>query len=375
MALPCFNSSTFVVSFNVLSSALSPPDCFSKARPEDCLPENRLKVLTVKLQEYIREEHIICLQELSRNWHAKLLPFFRQNGYTIVVSSYGYAQNDYMGVAIACKDSLYEIAEVRNQCVADYANWPVAKEETPVHYLGMSTWTTWINYVWKQYTRPSNEEDKASSLNEVGIARKKENTLLMLRLKPRNFVLGQEFIVGTYHMPCSFMQRTVMVLHAAAVSNQIREFAAHGNTPYILAGDFNMSPDSEEYKLMTTGSVSNKFRETLTSCYPNLPTSAFHTNEPLQSAYHSIHGKEPPFTCYATTCYKGWENDFIGPIDYIFVSPHCDVKQVLQLPEQPLPEHGASLPSAANPSDHLPIGAAIEIKNDNKDVLYIGGCM
>lgn len=351
--------STFVVSFNVLSSALSPATHFSKAVPEDCLAHNRFKVLTDKLFQYVKTGRIICLQELSREWHASLIPFFRSHGYTIVASLYGSAKNGYMGVAIACKDSLYDIIEVRNQCVADCADWPVSKNEPATQYWGMSTWTTWTNYFWEQYVRPSASRPASPQVDEVAIAREKPNTLLMLRLVTRGQDNVDEFVVGTYHMPCAFMHRVVMVLHAGAVAKQIQEFAC--DTPIILAGDFNMDPDSEEYNLMTAGEVSLETRQTLAARYPSLPESTYRLDDVLKSAYRVIHGNEPAFTCYTTTCYKGVETDFIGTIDYIFFSEQFTPKCAIAIPEKPLPEYGASLPSASNPSDHLPIGARFEL--------------
>jgi mRNA deadenylase 3'-5' endonuclease subunit Ccr4 len=364
MASPDATMSTFVVSFNVLSSALSQATHFSKAVPEDCLAHNRFKVLTEKLLQYVKVGRIICLQELSREWHASLIPFFRLHGYTIVASLYGCAKNGYMGVAIACKDSLYDIIEVRNQCVADYADWPATRTESASQYWGVSTWTTWTNYFWEQYVRPSASRSISSQVDEVAIAREKPNTLLMLRLVTRGQDDMNEFVVGTYHMPCAYMHRAVMVLHAGAVANQIQEFARNGvsgDAPIILAGDFNMDPDSEEYNLMTFGEVSHQMHQMFAERYPNLPKSAYRLSETMKSAYLFIRGKEPAFTCYATTCYKGVEKDFIGTIDYIFFSVQFTPKCAIAIPKKPLPEYGASLPSAANPSDHIPIGAMLEL--------------
>lgn len=66
---------------------------------------------------------------------------------------------------------------------------------------------------------------------------------------------GMSFWVSTYHMPCAFRSPLVMTMHAALVTQAIQKLA--GDRPYILAGDFNLMPASQEYKLLTGGRLDN----------------------------------------------------------------------------------------------------------------------
>ena len=55
-------------------------------------------------------------------------------------------------------------------------------------------------------------------------------------------------------MPCLFgsdAKVQVMTVHAALAAQRASAFAA--GDPFILAGDFNLTPDSAPYRLLTTG--------------------------------------------------------------------------------------------------------------------------
>lgn len=57
--------------------------------------------------------------------------------------------------------------------------------------------------------------------------------------------------MGTYHMPCLFNIRPVMVIHTSLVIKHLAGLA--GSDPLVFAGDFNFNPDSECYKLAVEG--------------------------------------------------------------------------------------------------------------------------
>ncbi len=68
----------------------------------------------------------------------------------------------------------------------------------------------------------------------------------------RSAVDSDEFCVSTYHMPCAFRFPHVMTCHTALSVHAAAAFAGHG-TPFVLAGDFNFAPQSQQYELVTTG--------------------------------------------------------------------------------------------------------------------------
>ncbi len=79
-------------------------------------------------------------------------------------------------------------------------------------------------------------------------------------------------------------------------------------------------------------------------------------SKPLRSVYTVSNGKEPDFTNYAQV-----QDDpvFIDTLDYIFVSEHWRVDEVLPLPHRS--EISGPLPIDSEPSDHLLISAHISL--------------
>lgn len=71
-----------------------------------------------------------------------------------------------------------------------------------------------------------------------------------------NGVLGADpsarcFCIGTYHMPCLFNYRPVMMIHTSMAIKHLARLAR--KDPLVFAGDFNFNPQSECYKLVTEG--------------------------------------------------------------------------------------------------------------------------
>ena len=210
------------------------------------------------------------------------------------------------------------------------------------------------------------------------------NVLLTVTLCNREG--GGTFSISNYHMPCAFFAPAVMNIHTEMVSKRVQDLAAESwktirsdecstepqegikTIPYILAGDFNILPDSAQYKILTSGQ--------LDSSDPTYPPTK-HGKEwkieslPMDSAY-ALGGSEPEFTNYAHT--RDEPDPFIGTLDYIFLSKndsagknhgenegwggwkvHCTQK----LPRKE--DSGGPFPNAKEPSDHLLIAADLEL--------------
>merc|ERR1712154_536001 len=65
--------------------------------------------------------------------------------------------------------------------------------------------------------------------------------------------------IGNYHMPCAFREPAVMTLHCDLVAQRIQYLASKGENDskdsFVLAGDFNIMPDSAQYHFLTTGKI------------------------------------------------------------------------------------------------------------------------
>ena len=182
------------------------------------------------------------------------------------------------------------------------------------------------------------------------------------------------FWFSTYHMPCAFWAPPIMTVHAALVAQHVQKLAAGGGgdgggggddggvraptTPLILAGDFNFYPKLPQYELYQRGSL-EEGHPACPQSYPEglawRPTLA----APLASAYALRNGEEPAFTNF---CISGHQTRFEETLDYIFVSEDSvGVTATTALPSAEDYADVVSLPTEEEPSDHLLIGATLEI--------------
>ena len=90
-----------IVTYNVLCQALANKNAFPLATDYQLDPKIRLQKLKTKLDGWIQQHAVICLQEVSRTWYLDLVSFFKGCNYTFIFMSYGIPAADYMGVGIA----------------------------------------------------------------------------------------------------------------------------------------------------------------------------------------------------------------------------------------------------------------------------------
>jgi len=341
----------FVVSYNLLSPDLCNKDRYADSEEGSCGEGHRFDATWQKLKEFTDLGAIVCIQELSRAWHIRLLPLFHSSHYAVVFSSYGHAESGYMGIAIAFPDTRYTLVDGSDRRVSDVAAWQTSKPNLPV----AQTWGEWL-WSFVAPTPPPNNDDA-----DIRAALTRTNTLLTLRLRDD---WDTDFVVATYHMPCYFFMPGVMHLHAAAAVNAVLDVA--NGLPVIFAGDFNMMPSGDTYAMVTQGALTDDVRASMSRTNPSLRAHDVTVRSPMKSAYAEFRsGHEPAFTCYCTAYHKGKPNKFKDTIDYIFFAgDDITCKVVMELPHEPCPLFGASLPSLHHPSDHLAIGAVFKIGKD-----------
>lgn len=122
---------------------------------------------------------------------------------------------------------------------------------------------------------------------------------------------------------------------------QVKWYLSHGSAlagktaanALVLTGDFNSLPDSEVVREMQMQKQGE---------------------EPLFSAYKDYKdGQHPAFTNFT---YK-----FVGCLDYIFHSRHMAPRELLQTPEEEECRAETALPNSQHGSDHVPLGALLEL--------------
>ncbi len=328
-----------LATYNVLSSHLCEPDYFKSCDRTNLDPEIRLERITKKLIPEIEQETIILLQEISTLWAGKLHSFFVNHNYYLITGLYGTPKNGYMGVATALPINRYEILDVKIERLTDSRDWSKLQQFEV-------TWRQWLKKIADQLNIKNKLE------HPQHYAQRRFNQYIFVKVKDK--VSQETFTLMNYHMPCVFFVPQVMTIHSAMIAQRTEILSQ--DCPFLLAGDFNIRPQSPQYQLLTTGKIpSNHPHYPLLlkddPWQPNLKSA-------LKSAYYEFLGKEPDFTNYSKIKDK---DPFIDTLDYIWLSDHWQVKEVLPLPTQQ--QLTGFLPNEIEPSDHLLLRANMTINH------------
>jgi len=344
-----------IVTYNILSSHLVDPNHFKYCRPIDLAPDTRFSLIQKKIGAETRRHAIICLQEISQLWAGPLHAFFQQRHYHFVTAPYGDAQNGYMGVGLAWPNDLYEAVEVGIQRLSDTRRWP-SPPRSHVVVRALHDATTLLAGAWRQGLRLLHVELPAP-YDPWAVAQARFNELILVRLRSRQ--TRSTFHVATYHMPClygSAKKRQTMLIHASLAAQYVQGKA--GDDPYIFAGDFNFVPGSSSYRLLTEGRWDVE-HEDFPQPGGNDDTGWSANNvQRVSSAYVLKNGREPDFTNNARV---REEPPFTETLDYVFLSPHWSVQDVIELPGRDA--IAGPFPNAQEPSDHMLIGADLRLAN------------
>jgi len=280
---------------------------------------------------------IMGLQEVSRHWYSQLIPFFEGLGYTFVHASYHNDASGNMGVAMA---------------------WPQGKcVEVSLPRLSDALATVCVSCgvilseAEQRYTvGQCNECYDGGRPRSYGLseARARPNVAIFARF--------ENFVVGTYHMPCYWKtpeDMQVMNLHLSLYHAYGQRWSQ--GLPHVFTGDYNFLPHRSPYALATTGTVLGHWEECPHGAERLFGQHVAFMMVPMRSAYavRDPDGKEP-VTAFGS---EGPES-----LDYIFVSKEWNVEGVRPTPRVPTPYEPCSIPSAEEPSDHFCIGALLKLR-------------
>lgn len=362
-----------VASYNVLSDSLCSPDHFSQSSAADCDPNERFIRVKSQLQEQIDKKAVLCLQEVSRQWGAKLVPFFESNGYTYVAAGYGAPYSGYMGQCIAWPADLYSAADVDVTRLTDSVKWPKTKQQKAhkSHSNASADDSIWgwvlasfglAPATGKTLKQHEKADHQPTPFDVWAKSKARFNVAILARLNDK--MSGHNFVVGNYHMPCLFRsdeECQVMIVHASLLMQHAQRFAC--TDPLIVAGDFNIKPRDPCYKLISEGSMAlSHAQHPPPAPFDDVWTPSF---EPMRSAYMEKNSEEPAFTNYAQVTWHGKLGDpFCETLDYIWMSPHWKVNSVHTLPDLSSLKGIASYPTSTEPSDHLLIAADLTLANE-----------
>jgi endonuclease/exonuclease/phosphatase family metal-dependent hydrolase len=242
-----------------------------------------------------------------------------------------------MGVATAIPRRRYRLDRAVIERLSDTRNWS-----------RLSHWTVivrhWVDVLVRSVRAGFHLE------HPQAFARRRFNQHIFVRLHDRQ--TRESFCVGNYHMPCLFFVGQVMTIHLAMLMQRMNDLAKAD--PLVVAGDFNIRPDSPHYTFLATGRMPDDVPE-----YPVLlPGDSWRPDLPcgFTSAYAQALGREPAFTNYSKI--KDHE-PFCDTLDYIWLSREWSTVSVRPLPT--LVEVGSPLPNEHDPSDHLLLAAEVAL--------------
>lgn len=329
-----------VFSWNLLSTRLASPWYHVHCKPEHLDTQTRQSKVELVLLEEMSQHSIICLQELSEEWLSFLIPKFNDHNYVFIYDS------QWLGVGIAFPRSEYTLQGCVFESVGEELSKKCVKAEFTRTQTMLSFAGSTFRWLWNKLPRFM-VKYRPEPEDVWQIAVKKTNRFVGVTLCSTQSRLV--FNIFGYHIPCEFRRNDVMNIHAAGLLSRIQTLS--GKLPYILAGDFNSTPDSSVYRLITRNIIPS-FPTSRMYCMLPMLKDRYYT--PLTSAYAYVRGKEPLFTNL------GWTKDsptaFKDCIDYIFSSNGFIVDNVTAIPSV-LAEDTESLPDADHPSDHLPLQA------------------
>mmetsp|Transcript_14496 Transcript_14496/g.31184 ORF Transcript_14496/g.31184 Transcript_14496/m.31184 type:complete len:467 (+) Transcript_14496:176-1576(+) len=406
---PATKNSVRVVSYNLLSSKLARPSHFTHSDPDHLEADYRLPLILDKLDEAMNRGFdgnddgvakssppptVYALQEVCYPFASALHTFFAQRGYHFVTGLYGRPFNGYMGIGIAYPLEHFETVNVDICRLSDErpGGWPrekIDEEKSRGAASGVGLLIQRFTKTFETIAAQTMQTINNRVIKRLGYSEEKKpidpwkmsenrfNVLLTVALRYRTGT-PSTFSISNYHMPCAFYAPPVMNIHSEMVAKRVQDLAAKegekcdtDTIPYILAGDFNILPDSPHYKLLTTGKLDKS-----DTTYPPPKHGEEWKVESLamDSAYALVDasGTEPEFTNYAHI--KDDPDPFIGTLDYIFLSQKERTSRSNEGKEngeqwvvhgvQKLPckeDSGGPFPTEKEPSDHFLISADLEL--------------
>ena len=339
------SSQVKIITYNLLSPKLcNQSDFLNYVNPEDLEPTIR-KTRTIALLESFfahSPQPIICLQEISADWKGTLELLFAKHDYSFFNISYGI-----LGVGIAIPNQSISVTNVEYIHIGE-----LIKTNTP-----RLIWRTEEEYREAERDRKIREES-LSFMQKVSLYVKDMTALIPEYIRiieetineakwRKNYAIRitleaseKRFIVYNYHMPCTFKKPIIQFLHLSVFKKLILQ---HHIIPTIFAGDFNITPSSDEYNFFTGTPV------------PESKMIYLPKEDQEDISYQSFKmittAQTTQFTCHSETKFGGYFND---TLDYIFVS-NARITTYGKLLET-----SEKMPNSICPSDHLPIYADID---------------
>lgn len=344
-----------IVTFNILTNGYAIPKQYPNLEVDVLNQQKRWNATAEILKSFVNQKCIILLQEVSLQQREKLEVFSRENNYECISTNYGNIHSGFMGVATLFP-SYYKLIRCQffSPCALIKSKMPPEVIPFTLKWPTLFSATNWlrrpclptIETLYKsqeflfKWWRGEKDEKKYQS-----ILKHRNNIQLLLELEVED---QKRVVVSNYHAPCVYWNQEAIAVSASLSSYCVKKFA--NGLPYILGGDYNMSPESLGYKIIVGNCLDDIEDEELRNSIQSLDL------DQLNSAYYEIHDEEPEWTSYSEcqTHFDKEINKFKGTLDYILI------KDLITKDSQ-TPQHiQGPLPSSENPSDHLYLMAEVD---------------
>lgn len=281
-----------IITFNILSSMTVTNEWYPQTDPKYLEADYRRTLLTQYLNHYIDQNYVLCLQEVSTKDWKVFKPFFEKHNYDFLHQTISKGSSR-LGLSICypkkyklCSSHIIRVGGEIEKAISNVIN----HEELPDAYI-----------------------DKRQ--------------VLIVELQ----IGSSHVFIATYHMPCRFLQQTLMEAHTLFCMKIINDIA--GSSPVVFTGDFNSKYGDDVYKILTSNDCNSEFYLTVSSLFPECLN---HFTDTLKK----VNPRLP-------TCYDQKDSN-VYILDYIFY-------RNIQLLSSELIHHDFPIPNETYASDHLPI--------------------
>jgi CCR4-NOT transcription complex subunit 6 len=143
------------------------------------------------------------------------------------------------------------------------------------------------------------------------------------------------------------------------------EYTSSTQLPLLVCGDFNSTPDSAVYELLSHGTLQGDHSEMGTFQYGNFTRDGMQHPFSLRSAYASLNGTPDELT------FTNYTPGFIGLLDYIWYATNAlEVTALLGPPDAEYLKRMPGFPHYHFPSDHLSILAEFVVKGRKEKKIH-----
>ena len=338
-----------VVTYNILADIYATQNVFPYC-PKWALSWRYRKIqLLRELQQY--DADIICLQEVQQDHYQQfLLPNLERMGYTGLYKSKTRDSHGnggkVDGCAILFKRERFKMCGSYYEIEFNKVAYQMAQQGA----FGASN---------------SSGSNRSGFSNDIGVqaclkrlCRDNVAQAILLQATAPNGELRSICVANT-HIFWDPDYPDVKLWQTYYLLRELERITGSSQMPLVLCGDFNSTPESSVFDLITTGDVNPKHVDLV---YDKLgilsPVTSQSHPFSLVSAMTSVTGSEPPLTNYT--------GQFKGVLDYVWLNDLLAAVACLEIPSEDKLRgiDDTPLPNSVFPSDHVAICVDIRLASN-----------